>query len=86
MRTLYISDLDGTLLNSEAKLSNRTTSIINQLIENGLLFTIVTARSYKSAFERIDSLDLNIPIGFSFNFEHVQSCSINIKYREVMFK
>ncbi len=66
MTTLYISDLDGTLLNSEAKLSNRTISIINQLIENGLLFTIITARSYKSAFELIDQLDLNLPIGFSY--------------------
>ena len=66
MRTLYISDLDGTLLNSEAKLSNKTTSMINHLIENGLLFTIVTARSYKSAIERITPLNLNIPIGFTY--------------------
>ena len=34
MKTLYVSDLDGTLLNSDKKLSDKTKKIINQLVKN----------------------------------------------------
>ena len=45
---LYISDLDGTLLNSEGKLSEYTIKTINEMIEEGLDFTIATARGFDS--------------------------------------
>ena len=49
MKTLYISDLDGTLLNSQGKISNYSIEIINHLIEQGMIFTYATARSLVSA-------------------------------------
>ncbi len=45
MKTLYISDLDGTLLDKNAKLSPRSAQIISELIQKGLLFSVATARS-----------------------------------------
>ena len=36
MKTLYVSDLDGTLLNQEARLSAYTAETLNLLIEEGL--------------------------------------------------
>lgn len=33
MRTLYVSDLDGTLLNSDQKLSTYTIQTINELVK-----------------------------------------------------
>lgn len=39
MKTLYISDMDGTLLNDGGKVSRRSVEIINELIKNGMLFT-----------------------------------------------
>ena len=45
MRTLYVSDLDGTLLNRQICLSNNTIQTINQLIAEGMLFTYATARN-----------------------------------------
>lgn len=42
---LYVSDLDGTLLNENQEISDQTAKIINGLIETGLHFTVATARS-----------------------------------------
>ncbi len=60
MKTLYISDLDGTLLDKNARLSNQSSRIIRKLIDNGLLFTIATARS-QSSLEILSELNINIP-------------------------
>lgn len=48
-RTLYVTDLDGTLLNPQGKLTNFTRDTINSLMAQGVLFTYATARSFHSA-------------------------------------
>lgn len=58
MKTLYLSDLDGTILNRETKLTQQTISILNGLIEQGMLFSIATARSLSSARPIIEELQL----------------------------
>lgn len=62
MNTLYISDLDGTLLNTETRLSEKTKNIINGLIEYGLSFTYATARSLASARVVTDGLSIKLPV------------------------
>ena len=62
MNTLYISDLDGTLLNAQAKLKNRAKDILNRLIENNIDFTIATARSWASAKPILKGLNLQLPV------------------------
>lgn len=62
MKTLYISDLDGTLLNKEANITEFSVSTINRLISKGMNFTIATARSYSSALSIIKKLNINLPI------------------------
>ena len=47
--TLYVSDLDGTLLNSQGEISSYSLKVINELIEQGMKFTYATARSLVSA-------------------------------------
>ena len=42
---LYVSDLDGTLLHPDGTLSAYSRTHLNQLIEDGLLFSVATARS-----------------------------------------
>lgn len=44
MKTLYVSDLDGTLLNSQQQTSSYTNQVINQLVDEGMLFSYATAR------------------------------------------
>ncbi|MBQ4058377.1 MAG: Cof-type HAD-IIB family hydrolase [Lachnospiraceae bacterium] len=62
MRRLFVSDLDGTLLNSEAQISEETLKIINEGIERGLDFTISTARTPTTALKIIEKLNLQLPI------------------------
>ena len=61
MSTLYISDLDGTLLNENARLSEFTTSTLNALISDGLLFSVASARSIISAGGILDNAGLKLP-------------------------
>ncbi len=58
---IYISDLDGTLLNDKALLSSYTINTIKQLNNKGIKFTIATARSLYSAIGFIEQLDLQYP-------------------------
>ena len=51
MKTLYISDMDGTLLNDGGKVSRRSVEIINELIKKGILLPDTTTRRAISAAE-----------------------------------
>ena len=45
MSNLYVSDLDGTLLRSNEVTSEYTNSVINSLVDKGMIFSYATARS-----------------------------------------
>lgn len=62
MKTLYISDLDGTLLQPDVTLSSNTINIINQLIDDGLLFSVATARSIASVRHILKDVKVTIPV------------------------
>lgn len=62
MKTLYVSDLDGTLLNRQSRLSAHTVETLNRLIEEGLPFTYATARSVHSARIVADGLQTRLPV------------------------
>ena len=62
MKTLYVSDLDGTLLRSSEKTSEYTDSVINSLVEKGMLFSYATARSLITAKKVTQGLDARIPL------------------------
>lgn len=44
MKTLYVSDLDGTLLQNNERTSDYTNEVINRLNANGMIFSYATAR------------------------------------------
>lgn len=60
--TLYISDLDGTLMRGNETLSEYTVRTINDLVEQGLPFTYATARSIQSARPIAGGLRLKLPV------------------------
>ena len=62
MTTLYVSDLDGTLLNSNQTLSPFTIQTINQLVSDGMLFSYATARSYQTAKKVTQGLQAPFPL------------------------
>lgn len=45
MKTLYVSDMDGTLLGSDSRVSAETAGIISELSHRGALITVATART-----------------------------------------
>ena len=56
--TLYVSDLDGTLLNEKSVLSSTTEHILQQVLAHGANFTIATARTPAT----VENLMRNVPI------------------------
>ena len=62
MKTLYVSDLDGTLLHADQHISKYSLDTINTLIKSGMLFSYATARSIHSASIVTRGLELEIPV------------------------
>lgn len=62
MKVLYISDLDGTLLNREAELSEYTARHLNELIENGVHISVATARTAATCERILKDVRFNTPI------------------------
>jgi len=72
MKTLYLTDLDGTLLRSDQQLSDYTTRTINNLTQSGVHFSYATARSQVSASRVTGGLATPLPVicyngGFIFD-------------------
>ncbi len=61
-KTLYISDLDGTLLTSSERISDSTCDILNNLVDKGLVFSYATARSVHTASKVTAGLTAKIPL------------------------
>ncbi|MGI0492479.1 HAD hydrolase family protein [Alkalinema pantanalense CENA528] len=62
VKTLYVSDLDGTLITNLAVLSDFSQQTLQQLLREGLLFTVASARSVVSMQPILDGLSLPLPI------------------------
>lgn len=60
--TLYISDLDGTLLNSSRKIKPRAVQMLNDMIDNGVMFTYCTARRIHSAGPIMKDVNIHLPV------------------------
>ena len=48
-KVLYVTDLDGTLMRGDLKISDFSIKTINGLVEKGMAFTYATARAIVSA-------------------------------------
>ncbi|MEA5626839.1 HAD hydrolase family protein [Nostoc sp. UHCC 0251] len=62
MNTVYVSDLDGTLLGDNAILSAFSKKIICELLHQGLQFTVASARSVVSMQVMLKGLNLRLPV------------------------
>lgn len=61
-KTLYITDLDGTLLHHNEKISKESCEILNGLIKNGLNFSYATARSIVTSSKVSEGLEVELPV------------------------
>lgn len=61
-KTLYVSDLDGTLLRHDQTVSPFTAETINTLTARGMLFSYTTARSLVTAKTVTKGLNTHFPL------------------------
>ena len=62
MCNIVVSDLDGTLLNSDQEVSEISKKVIKKLIEKGEKFYIATGRAYPDAKNIMESIGIKIPL------------------------
>ena len=60
---LVVSDVDGTLVTRDKRLTDRTKAAIVALRERGVAFTIISARPPLGVHKLIERLDLDGPVG-----------------------
>ena len=60
--TLYVTDLDGTLLGEEPRIPEEAVEMLNEMLDAGLPFTVATARSWASTKKIVKGLHLKHPI------------------------
>lgn len=60
--TLYVSDLDGTLLGPDAKVSRESVRMLNKAIAGGALFSVATARTPATVSGLLKDVDVRIPL------------------------
>lgn len=74
MNTLYVSDLDGTLLRNDATLSSFSEDTLRDLLADGLWFTVASARSVVSIGQMLRGLPLPLPV-IEFNGAYLSDLS-----------
>ena len=62
MKTLYVTDLDGTLLEPDKSIKPENLKLINQLIDEDVNITYATARSLITAKQVIGDINFKIPV------------------------
>ena len=62
MVQMIATDMDGTLLNDEGKISPENQKALRLAREKGILVVIATGRSYKGAKEALEEADLKLPL------------------------
>lgn len=60
-RTLYISDLDGTLLGTDSLISPRSAAMLREAIGKGALFTVATARTPATVSQLLKDVPVRVP-------------------------
>ena len=62
--TLFVTDMDGTLLNKDSQLSNYTVTVLREVLARGYNFTVASGRMPESPIEifKERGLELRLPI------------------------
>lgn len=59
---IYVTDLDGSLLNSEGELSKYSVGALNFLMQRGVNITFATARSFASLKVILKGVNMTLPV------------------------
>ena len=81
-KTLFVTDLDGTLLRSDAALSDFTLRTVNELLSRRVKLAFATARSLHTAMKVVGEVDSKIPL-ILHNGAFIQKKSGEYLYKSV---
>jgi len=59
---IFVSDLDGTLLRGVGTLSDYSRTVLTELLQNGVQFTVASARAWSEITPVLGDLPLRLPI------------------------
>lgn len=59
---LYLTDLDGTLLDHKAQIGRMTEALMNRLIDDDIKISYATARSVHSAEPKVSCINFRLPV------------------------
>lgn len=59
---LFVTDMDGTLLNSQRQISDGIKKAVKKAMDSGVIFTVATGRMHISALPFVKDLGVNVPI------------------------
>ena len=59
--TLFVSDLDGTLLDADSKVSEQSARMLNEAAARGAMFTVATARTPATVVPLLEGIDVRVP-------------------------
>ncbi|GAA3607994.1 HAD-IIB family hydrolase [Flavivirga amylovorans] len=88
--TIFYSDLDGTLLNNKARLAPKCCTNLKRLIDEGLMFSVASARNLTTIRDMLNGIHLSLPV-ISLNgayisdinkMQHIQINSIEKDIKE----
>lgn len=60
-KVLYVTDLDGTLLDRSSRISDKTSEMLNRAIARGTMFTMATARTPATVVPLMSRVSLQLP-------------------------
>lgn len=61
-KTLYVSDLDGTLLAADSRVSATTVTLLNHAVSEGVLFSVATARTPATVSILLKDVKMRLPL------------------------
>ena len=81
LKRFYVTDLDGTLLNSKGKLSEYSVAALNHLIDNDVMITFATARSLGDFCEIMKEVKVQLPV-ITFNGGYISDANTKIHLKK----
>lgn len=83
VKTLYVSDMDGTLLSSDSRVSANSARILSELSADGALITVATARTPATVVPLLSNMRLHgdaIVMTGSATWSFEEDCFQNVRF------
>ena len=80
---LFVTDLDGTLLPTGTRVSEKNIRAVRDMVEAGVIFTLATGRMYRAAFAIAKSLRVDVPL-ITYNGALIKSTSGEVIHEDCL--